>query len=214
MALTPPLLLAAAERTLNALLARDPAAPGRLRRLAGKRLLLRLERPRLTVLVGFHEQGLDLAHVPDAEESDADALVEIDSEALAALLGGESLERLMFSGRLSLRGQTHLLEATRTLLMDIDLDWEASLAEWLGDVPANALAEGLRRFAHFGLRSQRELRSDLADYVFEEARLLPGQAQRDVLRDHLTELEVATDRLEARFARLERKLAERREPAT
>ena len=31
----------------------------------------------------------------------------------------------MFSGRLSLRGQTHLLEATRTLLMDIDLDWEA-----------------------------------------------------------------------------------------
>ncbi|WP_136069028.1 ubiquinone biosynthesis accessory factor UbiJ [Modicisalibacter radicis] len=214
MALTPPLLLAAAERTLNALLARDPAAPGRLLRLAGKRLLLRLERPRLAVLVGFTAQGLDLSHAPDAEEGDADALVEIDSEALGALLGGESLERLMFSGRLSLRGQTHLLEATRTLLMDIDLDWEASLAEWLGDVPANTLADGLRRFAEFGLRSQRELRADLADYVFEEARLLPGQAQRDVLRDHLTELEVATDRLEARFARLERKLAERRERAT
>ncbi len=214
MALTPPLLLAAAERTLNALLARDPAAPGRLRRLAGKRLLLRLERPRLAVLIGFDAQGLELAHALDAEESDAEALVEIDSEALGALLGGESLERLMFAGRLSLRGQTHLLEATRTLLMDIDLDWEASLAEWLGDVPANALAEGLRRFAQFGLRSQRELRADLADYVFEEARLLPGQAQREVLRDHLTELEVATDRLEARFARLECKLAARREPAT
>lgn len=214
MALTFPLLLAAAERTLNALLARDPAAPSRLRQLAGKRLLLRLERPRLTLLVGFHERGLDLAQAPDAEESDADALLEIDSEALSALLAGESLERLMFSGRLSLRGQTHLLEATRTLLMDIDLDWEASLAEWLGDGPANALAEGLRRFAEFGLRGQRELRADLADYVFEEARLLPGQAQRDVLRDHLTELEIATDRLEARFARLERKLAARREPAT
>lgn len=214
MALTPPLLLTAAETTLNALLARDPAAPSRLRTFAGKRLLLRLERPRLAVLVGFHAQGLELAHAPDAEESDADALVEIDSEALGALLGGESLERLMFSGRLSLRGQTHLLEATRTLLMDIDIDWEASLAEWLGDVPANALAEGLRRFAQFGLRSQRELRADLADYVFEEARLLPGQAQREVLRDHLTELEVATDRLEARFARLERKLAARRERTT
>ncbi|MBZ9539133.1 SCP2 sterol-binding domain-containing protein [Modicisalibacter tunisiensis] len=215
MALTPVLLLACAEKTFNSLLARDPAAPGRLRRLAGKRLLLRLERPSLALLVTFHTQGLGLLHAPQAEETDADAVVEADCEALGSLLAGESLEQLMFSGRLSLRGQTHLLEATRELLMDLDLDWEAALAEWFGDVPAHSLAEGLRRFARFGLRSQHELRADLSEYVFEEARLLPGQAQREVLRDHLTELEVATDRLEARLARLQRKLdARRREPTT
>lgn len=214
MALTPTLLLACAEKTFNTLLARDPAAPSRLRRLAGKRLLLRLERPRLELLIAFHPQGLSLLHHPQAEESDADAVVEIDSEALGALLAGESLEHLMFNGRLSLRGQTHLLEAARDLLMDLDLDWEGALAEWFGDVPANTLAEGLRRFARFGLRSQRELRADLSEYLFEEARLLPGSSQREVLRDHLTELEVATDRLEARLARLQRKLAARREATT
>lgn len=209
MSLTPTLLLACAEKSLNALLARDPAAPSRLRRLAGRRLLLRLERPRLDLLVAFHERGLELSREPQAEEDDADAIVEIDSEALGALLGGEPLERLMFTGRLAIRGQAPLLEDARTLLLDLDLDWEGTLAEWLGDMPAHSLAEGLRRFARFGLRSQRELRADLADFVFEEARLLPGHPQREALRDHLTELEVATDRLEARLARLQRKLASR-----
>jgi ubiquinone biosynthesis protein UbiJ len=158
-------------------------------------------------LIAFHEHGLSLVHRAWTEESDADAVVEADSETLGALLGGESMERLMFSGRLSIRGQIPLLEGARTLLMDIDLDWEGAFAEWFGAQPAHTLAEGLRRFGRFGLRSQNELRSDLREFIFEEARLLPGQAQSETLRDHLTELEIATDRLEARVQRLQHKLA-------
>ncbi|WP_227369033.1 SCP2 domain-containing protein [Halomonas sp. M20] len=201
------LLFGGAEKTLNAMLARDPAAPSRLKKLAGKRLLLRLERPHVDLLIVFDEHGLNLLHQPQAEENDADAVVEIDSDTLGALLGGEPLERLMFSGRLAVRGQVAILEGARTLLMDIDLDWEGALAEWFGDRPSHSLAEGLRRFGRFGLRSQREFRADLADFVFEEARLLPGHPQRDALRDYLTGLEIATDRLEARVARLQKKLA-------
>ncbi|MCP1365272.1 SCP2 sterol-binding domain-containing protein, partial [Halomonas sp. BBD48] len=117
MSLTPTLLLACAEKCLNAMLTRDPAAPTRLRRLAGKRLLLRLERPRVDLLVAFHEHGLGLMRHPHAEEGDANAVVEVDSETLGSLLAGESLEHLMFNGRLSIRGQTHLLEDARALLM-------------------------------------------------------------------------------------------------
>ncbi|MGC3872747.1 ubiquinone biosynthesis accessory factor UbiJ [Halomonas sp. GXIMD04776] len=207
MSLMSTLLLGCAEKTLNTLLARDPAAPSRLNKLAGKRLLMRLERPRFDLLIVFDEKGLSLLHHPQAEEDDADAIVEIDSDTLGALLGGESVEHLMFSGRLALRGQVGVLEGARTLLMDIDVDWEGALAAWFGDYPGHSLAEGMRRFTHFGLRSQRELHADLSDFVFEEARLLPGHSQREALRDHLTELEIATDRLEARITRLQRKLA-------
>ena len=66
----------------------------------------------------------------------------------------------------------------------------------------------MRRAARWGLRAKDELMQDVSEYVFEEARLLPGQQQRNVLRDHLTELEIATDRLEARFNRLQRKLTQ------
>ncbi|MFP4263304.1 MAG: SCP2 domain-containing protein [Halomonas sp.] len=207
MALTPTLLLAGAERTLNGLLARDPAAPGRLARLAGQRLLVRLENPALALAIHFHPEGLDLLRPNDADEAEYDAVLELDAETLGALLGGASMERLMFQGRLAVRGRIPLLEATRDLLLDLDLDWEGELARWLGELPAHSLAEGLRRLGRFGLRTREEFCADLSEYLVEEARLLPGRPQVEVLRDHLTELEVAADRLEARLARLHRRLA-------
>lgn len=195
-------MLRLAEHTLNALLARDPAAPARLARLAGSRLLFRLAQPRLALVLAFSASGLELRHASPDDEDAADAVVELDSETLGSLLGGETIEGLMFGGRLAVRGRTQLLEEARELLLDLDLDWEGELARWLGDTPANSLAEGLRRLSRWGLRTRQELQSDIREFVFEEAKLLPGRAQFDVVRDHLTELEVATDRLEARLARL------------
>ncbi|MBB3191108.1 ubiquinone biosynthesis accessory factor UbiJ [Halomonas cerina] len=207
MALTPTLLLAGLERTLNALLARDPAAPTRLARLSGQRILLRLEHPPLALVLQFHPQGVDLRRLDLPVEEEVEAVVELDAETAGALLGGESMERLMFQGRLAVRGRVHLLEATRDLFMDLDLDWEGELARWLGDIPAHSLAEGVRSLGRWGLRTRQELCADVSEYVFEEARLLPGRHQLEALRDHLTELEIAADRLEARLARLNRRLA-------
>lgn len=206
MLVTPTLLLAGCERTLNALLARDPAAPHRLAQLAGSRLLVRLEKPHLALLLCYHSAGIDLQYGDEVEETDVDAVVELTPETLSEWLSGASIERLMFDGKLAVRGHIYLLEATRDLLFDLDTDWEGELAVWLGDLPAHSLAEGIRRAARWGLRAKDELLQDVSEYVFEEARLLPGRQQRNVLRDHLTELEVATDRLEARLNRLQRRL--------
>ncbi|MDZ7854440.1 MAG: SCP2 sterol-binding domain-containing protein [Halomonas sp.] len=208
MELSSTLLLAGLERTLNALLARDPAAPSRLARLAGQRILLRLEQPDLALAIHFHPAGLDLIRPDDTAEEAFDAVVEVDAETLGELLGGASVERLMFQGKLAVRGRTHLLEATRDLLLDLDLDWEAELARWLGDIPAHSLAEGLRSLSRWGLRTRQEFCADVSEYVFEEARLLPGRHQLEALRDQLTEMEIATDRLDARLARLRRRLTE------
>ena len=206
MLVTPTLLLAGCERTLNALLARDPAAPHRLAQLTGSRLLVRLEKPHLALLLCYHAAGIDLQYGDEVAESDVDAVVELTPETFSEWLSGASIERLMFDGKLAVRGRIHLLEATRDLLFDLDIDWEGELAGWLGNLPAHSLAEGIRRAARWGLRTKDELLQDVSEYVFEEARLLPGRQQRNVLRDHLTELEVATDRLEARLSRLQRRL--------
>lgn len=213
MLVTPALLLAGCERTLNALLVRDPAAPARLEALAGSRLLIRLEQPHLQLLLHFHRGGIDLLRAEALDEAGADAVVELTPEALSEWISGTSVERLMFEGKLSVRGRTHLLESTRELLTDLDIDWESELARWLGATPAHSLAEGLRRAARWGLRAKDELMADVSEYVFEEARLLPGRQQREVLRDHLTELEVATDRLEARLKRLHRRLTQQNSEA-
>jgi ubiquinone biosynthesis protein UbiJ len=200
------MVLAGFERTLNALLARDPAAATRLASLDGARLLVRLERPSYALLVSFDTHGLSLSRGEGLTDEDADVIVEADSEALGELIGGESAERLMFRGRLAVRGRAQVLEQARDLLLDLDFDWEGELAQWLGDRPAHSLAEGMRRLARWGLRTRQELTADIGEYVFEEAKLLPGRHQLEVMRDQLTELDIASDRLEARLERLRRRL--------
>ncbi|WP_346796263.1 SCP2 sterol-binding domain-containing protein [Halomonas sp. Bachu 37] len=212
MLVTPTLLLAGLERTLNTLLARDPAAPARLDALAGSRLLIRFEQPSFALILHFHHHGVDLLRGDEAQEAEVDAVVELTPDTLGEWLGGSPLERLMFEGKLAVRGRVHLLDATRELFFDLDLDWEGELARWLGDTPAHSLAEGLRRAARWGLRARDELMQDVSEYVFEEAKWLPGRRQYEVMRDHLTELEVATDRLEARLARLHRRLTQQEPP--
>ncbi len=91
--MTSTLLLAGLERTLNALLARDPAAPSRLARLAGKCILLRLEAPSLALSAHFHPGGIDLLRPDEPDEASFDAIVELDTETLGELLGGASIER-------------------------------------------------------------------------------------------------------------------------
>ncbi|ANF56970.1 ubiquinone biosynthesis accessory factor UbiJ [Halotalea alkalilenta] len=209
MTLLAPFALACIETTLNRLLGRDPAAAPRLGALDGRRVLLRLERPSLLLLVHFQRDGLNLAQLVDAEEGDADAVVELDLDALGALAAGESVDKLMFEGRLAVRGDIQLLHQVRTLLLDLDVDWEGGLAELVGETPAQALALGIRRLAAFGVRSGRELREDLREYALEEGRLLAGRDQLAVAREQLTLLEISIDRLQARLARIERLLGER-----
>lgn len=207
MALISALVLAGIEKTLNSLLSRDPAAPARLRRLAGQRLLLRLETPPMALVIAYHDQGLDLMRADEhLDDPHYDAVVEIDAETLGALAAGRDMQRLMFEGRLRVRGHIPLLEATRELLLDLDLDWEAEIAAQLGDIPAHQLAEGLRGLSRWGVRTQQELRADIAEYVFEEARWLPGRQQFELLRELLIDLDQATDRVEARLESLSRRL--------
>ncbi|MCL5426539.1 MAG: SCP2 sterol-binding domain-containing protein, partial [Gammaproteobacteria bacterium] len=92
MLVTPTLLLAGCERTLNALLARDPAAPTRLAALAGSRLLVRLEQPNLELVIHYHHAGLDLLRGDSINEADVDAVVELTPETFSEWISGASVE--------------------------------------------------------------------------------------------------------------------------
>nr|WP_025732432.1 SCP2 sterol-binding domain-containing protein [Carnimonas nigrificans] len=209
MMLFAPLALACIETTLNRVIARDPAAPGRLERLSDKRIIVRLEHPDICCMALFRADGINLSRVDEPNEGDADATIELSAETLAELITGKPSRQLMFDGSLAVRGDIHVLEQVQTLLMDLDIDWEGALASKLGDSPAHALATGIRRLTSFGVRSSQQLRADLHEYTFEQGRWLAGQDQLERARHHLTQLEISTDRLEARFERIKRHLTDR-----
>ncbi|WP_251977067.1 ubiquinone biosynthesis accessory factor UbiJ [Salinicola avicenniae] len=196
-------LLVALERAINPLLARDPATPARLAALSGKTLRLTFHDAELALRLRFHDDGLSLERVRDWQARD-DLTLALDATALRRLVAGDSLERLMFSGQLSVSGEVGLLTPIQALFLDFDLDWEGALAKGLGNGTAHGIAAGLRHLIGQARFLQREWQQDMREYLFEERRWLAGRDQLAVARDHLTELQQGVDRLAARVARLER----------
>lgn len=222
MPFLPPGLITGTERNLNRLLARDPAAPARLSALAGKRLALCLTKPSMAVVIDFHEKGVALSRPPDEKQTgsvsgDADVAfesvsskrpdtrVELDAETLGALIGGTSVQSLLTDNRLIVEGDLGLLTKARTLASDLDLDPEGALSRLAGEIPAHGLAAGLRRLGRTSLNLSTHLRQDLRNYMVEEGEWLAGRDRFEMAREHLTELSIEADRLEARTKRLERR---------
>ncbi|MCM5704145.1 ubiquinone biosynthesis accessory factor UbiJ [Larsenimonas salina] len=208
MTLLTSVLLSGMEKTVNQLLSRDPAAAERLNALAGLRLVVCLERPNINTRISFDPYGIHLSTLRHVQEKDADILLELSPETLASLMGGADIKYLMFSGKLAARGQVARLEAVRALFMDLDVDWEGALVEWFGEVPAHSLATGIKSIGQFGVHSSQALSQDIQEYMLEEAQLIAGRSQFHVAREHLTQLQIAIDRLEARVTAVQKKLPE------
>ncbi|WP_162617919.1 ubiquinone biosynthesis accessory factor UbiJ [Salinicola halophilus] len=195
--------LVALERALTRLLARDPATPARLDKLAGKTLRVEIEPTDIAVRVAFHETGLTLMRIRDWQGED-DLRVTLTQTAVERLVAGDSLERLLFSGTLPVAGDTGLLPAVQALFLDLDLDWEGALAGGIGNDGAHAATLTVRNLTRQARTLGDSFQHDVREYLFEESRWLPGQDQLEVARDQLGELRQRLDRVEARVNRLAR----------
>ena len=67
------------------------------------------------------------------------------------------------------------------LLENIDFDWEAQLARVTGDTLAYPLAHLLRQTAQWCQQTHQSVQQTTAEYLREEARLLPDQSTNSTL---------------------------------
>src|SRR5690606_41546931 len=73
-------------------------------------------------------------------------------------------------------GDQQLVDEFRQLLQELEPDWEAELAQHLGDVLAHEAGRHIRQGVQWGQQAQRTLLANLAEYVTEECRILPPRA--------------------------------------
>ena len=101
-----------------------------------------------------------------------------------------------------LEGKAEAAQQLRALLAQLDIDWEALLAERVGGTPARLLARTGAEFAQTARRIAKAAEANAQDYLHEESGLLPRAEElerfvRDVdrLRDDADRLELRLDRL-------------------
>ncbi len=191
----------ALERLLNKALALDLASQPKLRCWDGKMLGLCLQPPGLSVALLFQD-----GQVRVFAESDGQTDARITGTPLAVLRFLAPVEEGSIT-ELEVTGDQQLVDEFRQLLQELEPDWEAELAQHLGDVLAHEAGRRIRQGVQWGQQAQRTLLANLAEYVTEESRILPPRAELEArLLESLPPLEQRLDELELRVQQLERLL--------
>ncbi|WP_457675256.1 ubiquinone biosynthesis accessory factor UbiJ [Thiolapillus sp.] len=198
------LALATLESSINALLRLDPFARRKLARHHGRVIGIHLRGPEITLYFVPDQQGeLQLL---GSMEGEPDAL--LSGSPLDLLRSGdrEQGSQQLFNGRVSISGDTGLAHDFGATLAGLDIDWEEQLSRFTGDIIAHQLGNAARRTAGWTRDTGARLESDLAEYLVEEARLLPHPLEVEDFNAGVDALREATDRLEARLRLLRQRL--------
>lgn len=191
-------LLTLAEESLNRLLARDPVTLARLGELASCEIRIECTAPHWHLYLLPHCGGIDLL-TDSAAEPDAC----LRGSALNLIRLPYAGNEVLFGRGISIEGNSGLVHRLQQILADSRIDWEAWLADLVGDTAAHPLANLMRSASRQLRYGSSSLIHNLEEYLHEEARLLPTQVEIDIWQEQVEELRDATDRLEARIARLE-----------
>lgn len=194
------LALAGIEQAVNAVIGMDAAAAERLARLHGR-----------TVAIRLRGVGLELVFVP-GPDGQLQLLGSIEGEP-DCRLSGSPLDLMrsgdktdgpaqLFAGRVTIDGDVELAQQFGAIVGGLDIDWEEQLARLTGDVFAHEVGTAARKAGRWGRRSAEVLGQDLAEYLTEEAQLVPHRAEVEAFLDEVDRLRDDLARLEARAARL------------
>ena len=199
--------LEGAEKIINAALVHDPASAERLRALQGKVLLVDSSMPPLRIAVEPSATGIMLhSNLQDsAEVTVSGTLVSLAAMAINAD------EMVSFSGTgVNVSGNLEVLRQLNHIMAELDIDWEAALAELIGDVPAHLLGETIRNSAEFRSNALNRAQSALAEVSQEELRLTPSKNEYQSFVQSVRHLSTDVDRLAARANKLRLSLQQRK----
>ncbi|MGC8121799.1 ubiquinone biosynthesis accessory factor UbiJ [Marinobacter sp. VGCF2001] len=120
--------------------------------------------------------------------------------AFAALALGD--DRVFADERLTVAGDTALAHQLQRALDQLQPDWEAAMAGHLGDVPAHFLGRRIRHSVKWSRQAIQTMNANVEEYIHEESRALPGRRELEATFRDIDELNLRTERLEARLNQL------------
>ncbi|MEN9502461.1 MAG: hypothetical protein RI964_1746 [Pseudomonadota bacterium] len=198
-------LTAALETAFNAWLKLDADTHGnalaRLQTLQGKLICLHIRNPDLCL---YFLPTADTVHVSSDYAATPDVTIHGSALALMRLANAEDSGKATLENGIQIDGDMALGNRFSQILREIDVDWEELLSRAVGDVLAHQMGQLARTGKGWLDDSAHAMRLNTKEYLQEESRLLPADAEVRHYMDEVDNLRMATDRLEARLKRLEK----------
>lgn len=167
--------------------------------LDGRTLAVRVRDTALAVYLLVRDGQLILSpnHVEDPDVAISGSLFAL------ARLAGPAGENLVREGVVDIVGNVMTAQQFQKLLRYGRPDIEEEMSAVIGDVAAHGLAEAVRGVGRWGQQAGDIMQQNVAEYLQEESRILPGRCEVDSFRERVERLRDDTDRLAARVTKLE-----------
>lgn len=184
------------EFTLNTALKQDLEVKEKLAVFESRRIKINFTDLQYKVTATFIDTDLKLS------TSDEEADLTISGTTLSLVKLGQQPDHL-FSKDIAIHGDVQFAKQLQDVLEQFEFDWEALLAKFTGDTLAYPIAQGLRQISNWAKENHQSMQLTIAEYLREEARLLPDKSEVAPLLSAVDTLRADIDRLEARIKRLE-----------
>lgn len=190
------LFLKPLELALNAALAQDLETKAKLDQFEQRSIAINIKDLGQIITMTVIDLQIHLAG-----NTDETADLTITSNALTLAKLGSDPDSL-FSADIDINGDVQFAKQLRDLLDGFDFDWEAQLAKVTGDTLAFPIVHGIRQFSGWAKNTHQSMQENTAEYLREEARILPDKSQVNDYLSNVDTLRADLDRLEARVNRL------------
>jgi len=189
---------AALENAINASLSLDKTTQDKLANHRGRIIRIACTKPALAFYIRVDAQVEILQHY----EQQVDAGIEGPSQEWFALISADDTASALINGNLKIHGDSNLFMELKAIAADIDLDWQAYIARFIGDIPAHFAGKLASNALNFGKQARKTLHRSVNDFLHEEARLLPTRIECENFYSQLRTTEMQIDRIDAQLKRL------------
>lgn len=187
------------ENAFNHYLALDPEAPGKLNEFEGRVICIDIRGPGKRIYLSITGNRVIFL---DAYDAEPDATIIGSPAALVKLGARRDTAPLFFSGEVEIRGNTRLGRRFKSLLADMDIDWEEHLSRLVGDIAAHRISNAFHALTSWGRRAAGNFADDVGEYLQEESRDVVSEAEMAFFCQQVDECRDGAERIKARIDRL------------
>ena len=190
-------LLTALEGAINRVLTLDPHSLAAVCELQGQVIELQLEGLNTRFFMLILEDSVELSRFHDET---ADSTISGSPMALLSMLKNPDA---LFEGSVTITGNMSNVRKLKSVMDNLDVDWEERVASVVGDTPAHQLFRlmgGVQRTVQSGVEGFTRQGSD---YLKNRSDLAVSEEEIEGFCASVDDLRSQTDRLEARLAQLE-----------
>jgi len=216
-----PSILSVIETALNAWLKLDGESLAKCKALEGKIIRLHITGLDLNLFFLPAVAGIQvMGNYPDSALTDenntgsseqysqqnkgeVDATIHGSPMALMKLSTSDNAGASMLDSDIEIDGDMRVAEQFSAILKEVDIDWEELLSKLVGDIIAHQAGHVVRNGSDWFNQSIEAMKLNTSEYLSEESKVTPAEAELEYYMDQVDDLRMAADRLATRVKHIQ-----------